>query len=111
MIKDTPSIGRMAAMIGFAFSCVAILLYLWLQFGGTVPLRPEGYRFEASFKEAALLVKEADVRIAGLDVGQGQGQAPRCQERGHDRHDRDRRAVRAAAARDAGAAAHQGAAR
>ena len=69
MIKDTPSLGRMAAMIGFAFSCVAILLYLWLAFGGSVPLRPEGYRFEAKFTEAALLVKEADIRIAGLNVG------------------------------------------
>ncbi|MBA3358643.1 MAG: MCE family protein, partial [Thermoleophilaceae bacterium] len=59
----------MAAMIGFAFSCVAILLYLWLAFGGSVPLRPEGYRFEAKFTEAALLVKEADIRIAGLNVG------------------------------------------
>jgi len=26
MIKETPSLGRLAAMITFAFSCVAILL-------------------------------------------------------------------------------------
>ncbi len=69
MIKDTPSPGRMAAMVGFTLSCFALLLFLWLSFGGTTPLRPEGYRFEVGFKEASLLVKEADVRMAGLNVG------------------------------------------
>jgi len=69
VIKDTPSLGRMAAMVGFTLSCVALLLFLWISFGGTIPLRPEGYRFEVGFKEASLLVKEADVRMAGLSVG------------------------------------------
>lgn len=69
MIKETPSLGRMLAMVGFTLSCFGLLIFLWLSFGGPIPLRPEGYRFEASFREAALLVKEADVRIAGLNVG------------------------------------------
>ena len=69
MIKDTPSPARMAAMVGFTLSCFALLLFLWLSFGGTIPLRPEGYRFEVGFKEASLLVKEADIRMAGLNVG------------------------------------------
>ena len=69
MIKDAPSPGRMAAMVGFTLSCFALLLFLWMSFGGTIPLRPEGYRFEVGFKEASLLVKEADVRMAGLNVG------------------------------------------
>lgn len=69
MIKETPSLGRILAMVGFTLSCFGILVFLWLAFGGPIPLRPESYRFEASFKEAALLVKEADVRIAGLNVG------------------------------------------
>ena len=38
-------------------------------FGGTLPLRPEGYRFKADFPEATLLAKEADVRMAGVNVG------------------------------------------
>ena len=42
---------------------------MWLTFGGPVPLKPEGYRFKAVFTEAPLLVTEADVRIAGLNVG------------------------------------------
>ncbi len=40
-----------------------------MSFGGTLPLRPEGYRFKANFPEATLLAKEADVRMAGVNVG------------------------------------------
>jgi len=69
VIKEAPSLGRMLAMSGFALSCVCLLLFLWLQFGGSVPLRAESYRFKTQFDEAALLVKQADVRIAGLNVG------------------------------------------
>ena len=39
VIKETPSPGRIVAMVAFAFSCVGILLFLWLSFGGPVPLR------------------------------------------------------------------------
>ncbi len=38
MIKQNPSIGRMIAMAGFTLSVFAILIFLWLAFGGTVPL-------------------------------------------------------------------------
>ena len=69
MIKEAPSTARIAAMVGFALSCIALLMWLWLQFGGPTPLNPQGYRFKASFDEAALLVEQADVRMAGLDVG------------------------------------------
>ncbi len=56
-------------MVAFTLSCFGILLYLWLAFGGTIPLKPEGYRFSAAFPEAATLVEEADVRLAGVNVG------------------------------------------
>jgi phospholipid/cholesterol/gamma-HCH transport system substrate-binding protein len=69
MIKDTPSVGRIAAMAIFTLSCFGLLIWLWLSFGGPVPLNPQGYRVKASFAEAALLVEQADVRIAGLNVG------------------------------------------
>ncbi len=69
MIKERPSIARLTAMVLFAFSCVAILLYLWLTFGGAVPLRSEGYRFSVKFPEATQLAQEADVRISGVNVG------------------------------------------
>jgi virulence factor Mce-like protein len=67
--KNPPSIGRIAAMVGFTLSVAALLLFLWTAFGGTLPLKPESYRFKAAFPEASLLVKEADVRLAGVNVG------------------------------------------
>jgi phospholipid/cholesterol/gamma-HCH transport system substrate-binding protein len=69
MIKQTPSIGRLVAMIAFTLSVFAILIFLWLAFGGTVPLKPEGYRFTVHMPEAATLAEEADVRMAGVNVG------------------------------------------
>jgi phospholipid/cholesterol/gamma-HCH transport system substrate-binding protein len=69
MNKNPPSMGRIAAMVGFTLSVAALLLFLWVSFGGTLPLRPEGYRFKAAFPEASLLVNEADVRMAGVNIG------------------------------------------
>jgi phospholipid/cholesterol/gamma-HCH transport system substrate-binding protein len=69
MIKQTPSIGRLVAMAAFTLSVFAILIFLWLAFGGTVPLKPEGYRFTVHMPEAATLAEEADVRMAGVNVG------------------------------------------
>src|SRR4051812_7205546 len=56
-------------MVVFALSCFGLLLFLWLSFGGTVPLKPKGYRFQVAFPEATQLGPEADVRIAGVTVG------------------------------------------
>jgi phospholipid/cholesterol/gamma-HCH transport system substrate-binding protein len=69
MIKQTPSLGRIIAMVAFTLSVFAILIFLWLAFGGTVPLKPESYRFSVHMREAATLAEEADVRMAGVNVG------------------------------------------
>ena len=69
MIKQAPSLGRILTMVAFALSCFGILLFLWLSFGGSVPLQPEGYRISVSFPEATQLAQEAEVRIAGVKVG------------------------------------------
>jgi phospholipid/cholesterol/gamma-HCH transport system substrate-binding protein len=69
MNKAAPSFGRIAAMVVFALSCFGLLLFLWLAFGGAVPLNPKGYRFTSSFTEATQLSTEADVRISGVPVG------------------------------------------
>jgi virulence factor Mce-like protein len=69
MNKSAPSFGRIAAMVVFALSCFGLLLFLWLAFGGAVPLKPKGYRFNVSFAEATQLATEADVRISGVPVG------------------------------------------
>jgi virulence factor Mce-like protein len=69
MVKDAPSFGKIAAMVLFALTCFGLLLFLWLAFGGPVPLKPKGYRFHTSFAEAGQLAQEADVRISGVPVG------------------------------------------
>ena len=69
MQKQAPTLGRMLVMVGFALSCFGLLLFLWLAFGGPIPLSPKGYRFQTSFGEATQLAKEADVRISGVSVG------------------------------------------
>src|SRR3990170_3747852 len=69
MVKETPRIIQLAAMLVFAMSCFGLLLFLWLAFGGSIPLKPEGYRLKVAFPEAATLAEEADVRLAGVNVG------------------------------------------
>ena len=69
MNKQPPSLGRVAIMAGFALSCFGLLLFLWVAFGGAIPLKPKGYRVNASFVGATALAVEADVRISGVPVG------------------------------------------
>jgi phospholipid/cholesterol/gamma-HCH transport system substrate-binding protein len=69
MQKQPPTPRKLLAMAGFALSCFGLLLFMWLAFGGSVPLKPHGYRFHTSFGEATQLAKEADVRISGVSVG------------------------------------------
>src|SRR5215203_4990114 len=69
MQKAAPSFGRIAVMVGFALSCFGLILFLWLAFGGPIPLKPESYRITAYFPEATQLAVESDVRIGGVTVG------------------------------------------
>jgi virulence factor Mce-like protein len=69
MNKSTPSLPRIIVMVVFALSCFGLLLFLWLSFGGPVPLKPKGYRVQIDFPEATTLASEADVRVAGVPVG------------------------------------------
>src|SRR5690349_17672820 len=69
MQKLAPSLGRILVMVLFALSCFGLLLFLWLSFGGPIPLKPKGYEVKVAFPEATTLATEADVRIAGVSVG------------------------------------------
>ncbi len=64
-----PTVTRILIAAGFALSCFALALFLWITFGGPIPLKPEGYRFEVPFNEATQLAQESDVRISGVSVG------------------------------------------
>ena len=69
MIKQAPSLGRILTMVAFTLSCFGIVLFLWISFGGSVPLRPKGYQVNVAFPEATQLAQGAEVRISGVKVG------------------------------------------
>src|SRR5215210_148688 len=69
MQTSVPSFSRIMVMVVFALSCFGLLLFLWLSFGGPIPLKPKGYRVQVGFPEATQLGLEADVRVAGVSVG------------------------------------------
>src|SRR6187401_664126 len=69
MVTQAPSRGAIFAAIAFALSCFVATLFVWQQFGGSIPLGAQGYRFTANFAQASSLVKNADVRISGVPVG------------------------------------------
>ena len=69
METGSPSITKILTMVLFALSVIGLTLFLWLSFGGTIPLTPRGYEFRVSFTNASQLADQADVRIAGVSVG------------------------------------------
>lgn len=70
MNKQRPSTGALISMIAFAASCVGLLIFLWISFGGSLPLAPAGYRFGVEFDQAVELAPQAQVVISGVPVGQ-----------------------------------------
>jgi virulence factor Mce-like protein len=56
-------------MLVFAATCVGLLLFLWLSFGGSLPFAAQGYRIQAIFPYADELAQQSDVRISGVSVG------------------------------------------
>ena len=69
MQTGSPPISRVITMVLFALSCLGLLLFLWVSFGGTIPFGAQGYRVNVSFPNAQDLATQADVRIAGVSVG------------------------------------------
>jgi virulence factor Mce-like protein len=66
---------RIIVMTLFALSCVGLLLFLWVSFGGTLPFRAAGYRFNVLLPESGTVQSQGDVRIAGVSVGKVVGTA------------------------------------
>ncbi len=69
MNTEAPTPGRIIVIAGFALTCFGLLLYLWLAFGGAIALKPQGYRVQIAFTDAATLADQADVRTAGVKIG------------------------------------------
>ena len=69
MQKQAPSLGRILVAVGFALSCFGLMLFLWIAFGGPIPLKSKSYEITAYFPAATQLAQESDVRIGGVSVG------------------------------------------
>jgi phospholipid/cholesterol/gamma-HCH transport system substrate-binding protein len=69
MATKAPSVGQLAVIVAFALSCVGILIYLWVTFGGAIPLKPNSYEVKVPFTEATTLAQQTDVRINGVSIG------------------------------------------
>lgn len=69
MVTQAPRRSAVFAALAFTLSCIGLIVFVWTQFGGTIPFAPEGYRVSALFRETGLLVPGADVRISGVNVG------------------------------------------
>src|SRR3954454_715842 len=69
MQKQAPSAARLLGMAFFALSCFGLLTFLWISFGGAVPLKPNKYELRVSFPEATTLAEQADVRLSGVTIG------------------------------------------
>jgi phospholipid/cholesterol/gamma-HCH transport system substrate-binding protein len=69
MNTSAPTLGRLLVICAFALTCFGLLTFLWLAFGGPIPLKPQGYRVQVAFAEGATLADQADVRIAGVTIG------------------------------------------
>jgi phospholipid/cholesterol/gamma-HCH transport system substrate-binding protein len=69
MNKQAPSVGRVLTMIAFAGSCIGLLIFLWISFGGATPFAGQGYLLNAEFNHATEMGTQADVRISGVSIG------------------------------------------
>jgi phospholipid/cholesterol/gamma-HCH transport system substrate-binding protein len=69
MNKQRPSNFAMFTMVAFTASCIGLLIFLWISFGGTLPLAAQGYRFTVEFDQAVELAANAQVQISGVPVG------------------------------------------
>ena len=56
-------------MVAFAASCIGLLLFLWISFGGSIPFAPRATAAASEFNEAVQLAQQSDVRISGVSVG------------------------------------------
>jgi phospholipid/cholesterol/gamma-HCH transport system substrate-binding protein len=73
MVTQAPRRSAVLVAIAFTLSCLGLIVFVWTQFGGTIPFAPQGYQVRAVFPETGLLVSGADVRISGVNIGRVTG--------------------------------------
>lgn len=71
MATRPPRLSSLLVAVAFALSVFGFTLFVWMSFGGNIPLKPKGYRFHVAFgSEAAGLSSGAEARISGVRVGE-----------------------------------------
>ncbi len=70
METTTPQFRRMLPMFAFVLVSTVLTVVAWKAFGGSLPLEPHGYRVDVTLPHATNLNPQADVRIAGVNVGE-----------------------------------------
>ena len=104
MNKNPPSTGQIAAMVLFTLSVFALLLFLWVSFGGTLPLKAEGLPLQGRLPRGRAARQGGRRADRGRQRRQGQGdragpgrphaRAPRSRStRASRRSRRDTRAI------------------
>ena len=48
-------------MVVFTLSVFGLLMFLWLAFGGPIPLKPQGYQFKVRVPEAPTLAAASSI--------------------------------------------------
>src|SRR5436853_5445110 len=69
MDKSRPSVPGIITMVVFSLSGFGLRIFLWVSFGGSIPLKPKPYEVYVHFPEATTLAEQADVRMAGVTIG------------------------------------------
>lgn len=70
MRTQSPSHRLLVLPIVFALVCGCLLIATWRIFGGDLPLQPRDYRVQLTLPHATNLYPGADVRTAGVTIGQ-----------------------------------------
>lgn len=73
MNKQAPSIGQMITITGFVLSCFALLLFVWVAFGGPTPLKANSYHLKLPLTQIGQLAEQSQVKISGVEVGRVTG--------------------------------------
>lgn len=72
-----PTRRALLMLLAFALVCLLTTLFVWKQFGGSLPFAPKGYRFHVLFQQGTNLAPNNDVRISGVPVGKVVAVTPR----------------------------------
>src|SRR3954467_11232005 len=70
MLTRSPAVRAIVFTVIFFLAAFALLLFVWQRLGGVTPLSPKGYRVHVHFAQAQNLQPNADVRMAGVKVGE-----------------------------------------